>query len=69
MDINDKSDYYMSVIDYYQKKEINDIDNFIKTLQSLQDKLNILKYDLDESCTFIDNKIDELSRSISARKT
>ena len=55
MDNNDESDYYMSVIDYYQKKESDDIDNFIKTFQIIQDKLNIIKYYLEESCTFFDS--------------
>ena len=51
-----------------KKKKLTIFIILLKTLQSLQDKFNIIKYDLDESCTFIDNKIDELSRYISTRK-
>ena len=39
---------YESIINYYQKKETEDIDNFIDTLKSTREKLNNIKIDINK---------------------
>ena len=58
---------YESIINYYQKKEIEDIDNFIVTLKNTSEKLNNINIDLNKQLNDIKyvsdkyiNELDEL---------
>ena len=39
---------YINVLDYYQNKEIQQIDDFINTLKGIKDKLHNISVEMDE---------------------
>ena len=57
-DEND-DDFYVNIIGYYQKKEIEDIDNFIDVLKSIRNKLDNIKSDLKEQMNELDNTMNK----------
>ena len=59
--------FYESIINYYQKKEIEEINNFIDVLKSTREKLNDIKTDFKKQLNeikYVSNKyindLDEL---------
>ena len=58
-DNDSDDDFYVNIIEYYQKKEIEDIDNFIDILKSTRNKLDNIKIDLQKSLNDLDNTMNK----------
>ena len=58
-DNDSDDDFYVNIIGYYQKKEIEDIDNFIDILKSTRNKLDNIKSDLKKQMNELDNTMNK----------